>query len=218
MPCRGDGEGEVGQVEDGDFTDAQGHVAGDTAFAVVIKHKGTGAQMPGGVQTGTGCPGDVVEVVAVVFAVEAGVLCRADGGLLFAPDVVFGFFKAGGFGFAVVATLVAFDGDLAVRKDTAALEFGLAVFVPVGEFGCEEVFVTLLHFHRAVELGEGVVAFGIVGVDVHLFVIGITAQFGKDGQRISDTLQGVCRKKRQQEDEQAEDSGGQHARPLIINV
>ena len=188
MPRGGDGEGEVGQVEDGDFADAQGHVAGDTAFAVVIKHEGTGAQMPGGVQTGTGCPGDVVEVVAVVFAVEAGVLCRADGGLLFAPDVVFGFFKAGGFGFAVVATLVAFDGDLAVRKDTAALEFGLAVFVPVGEFGCEEVFVTLLHFHRAVELGQGVVAFGIVGVNMHLFVIGITAQLGKNGQRIGDTL------------------------------
>ena len=80
------------------------------------------------------------------------------------------------------------------------------------------MFVTLLHFHGAVELGQGVVAFGIVGVDMHLFVIGITAQLGKNGQRIGDTLQGVCRGKRQQEDEQAEDSGGQHARPLIINV
>jgi len=44
------------------------------------------------------------------------------------------------------------------------------------------------------------------------------AQFGKDGQRISDTLQGVCRRKRQQEGKQAEDSRGRHARPLIIDV
>ena len=101
-------------------------------------------------------------------------------------------------------------------RDAAALEFGLAVFMPVGEFGCEEVFVTLLHFHRAIELGQGVVTFGIVGVNVYLFVIGITAQFGKDSQRIGDTLQGVCRKKRQQEGKQAEDSRGRHARPLII--
>ena len=129
MPREGDGEREVEQVEDRHFADAQGYVAGDTTFAVVIKHEGTGAQMPGGVQAGTGCPGDVVEVVAVVFVVEAGVLCRADGGLLFAPDVVFGFFKAGGFSFAVVAPLVAFNGDLAVRKDAATLEFGFAVFV-----------------------------------------------------------------------------------------
>ena len=73
--------------------------------------------------------------------------------------------------------------------DAATVEIGLAFFVAIGEFGRKQVFVALVHFHRAGEVGAQIIAFGIVGADVHFLVVRVAAQFGKDRERVGRALQ-----------------------------
>ena len=189
MSRRGDGEGEIGQVEHRHAADAQRHVARHAAFAVVIEHQGVRLDMPGGMQAGAGRPGNAFEIVAVVRAVKAGVFRRADRRLLFAAQIVFRFFKRGGLRFAVVMPLDAFNRRFGSGDDAAAFQLRLAFFMAVSELRREQVLVALVHLYRAGKVRATVIARGVVGTHVYFLVVRVAAQFGKHRQRIGDTLQ-----------------------------
>ena len=189
MPRRGDGEGEVRQVEHRHAADAQRHVARHAAFAVVVKHQRVRLDMPGGMQAGAGRPGNAFEIVAVVRAVKTGVFRRADRRLLFAAQIVFRFFKRGGLRFAVVMPLDAFNRRLRRGNHTAAFQLSLAFFMAVSELRREQVLVALVHLYRAGEIGAAVIAGGIVGAHMHFLVFRVAAQFGEHRQRVGNTLQ-----------------------------